>query len=307
MRHHEVILDRPPAEPTAVPQSERDVEAWQEANRTWWNRHPMRYDWKTGVQHAEFTPEFYREIDRRFFSDAHAYMPWRWLPFEHLIDFTRLAGMDVLEVGVGMGSHAQLLASHSRSFVGIDLTDYAVRATSERLKVFDIDGRILQMDAEHMEFEDDSFDFIWSWGVIHHSANTPAILGEMRRVLRPGGRAVVMVYHRNPWNYYVVRGLLGGLVTGELWRTRSIHSSVQSVTDGALARFYTCKEWAQLCSRYFSVAEIEVYGSKAELIPLPGGRLKSRLLAIVPDGVGRFFTNELQVGSFLVSTLENPP
>ena len=59
------------------------------------------------------------------------------------------------------------------------------------------------MDAEHLEFPDETFDFVWSWGVIHHSANTEAIIREIHRVLKPGGEARVMVYHRNSINFWI--------------------------------------------------------------------------------------------------------
>ena len=127
-------------------------------------------------------------------------MPWSRIPFDPLIDFEALRGMDVLEIGVGSGSHASLLARHARSFTGIDLTEYAVKSTRERFSRFELAGRIERMDAERMEFADGSFDLIWTWGVIHHSSNTRKILQEMHRVLRPGGKATTMV-QRNLWNY----------------------------------------------------------------------------------------------------------
>jgi ubiquinone/menaquinone biosynthesis C-methylase UbiE len=55
------------------------------------------------------------------------------------------------------------------------------------------------LDAEQLALAEGSFVVFWSWGVIHHSANTRRILDEMHRVLRPGGSAVVMVYHRGFW------------------------------------------------------------------------------------------------------------
>jgi ubiquinone/menaquinone biosynthesis C-methylase UbiE len=70
------------------------------------------------------------------------------------------------------------------------------------------------MDAEHLAFPDASFDFVWSWGVIHHSSNTWQIVGEIQRVLKPGGTAVIMVYHRGWWNYYVWGMLIGPVRAG---------------------------------------------------------------------------------------------
>jgi ubiquinone/menaquinone biosynthesis C-methylase UbiE len=291
------------ARPTDLPRDAEEEGRWQEANRTWWESHPMRYDWKEQVGHPEFSREFFEEIDRRFFSSAAEYMPWSRIPFDPLIDFESLRAMDVLEIGVGNGSHAALLARHARSFTGIDLTDYAVTSTRERFRHFDLAGRIERMDAERMEFADESFDLIWTWGVIHHSSNTKRILQEMRRVLRLGGKATTMVYYRNLWNYYVAGGFFHGLLKGDLFRTRSLNQTVQRYTDGAIARYYSIPEWKELVSEFFRVERVLVFGSKPEILPIPGGRLKSQLLKLIPNSASRFLTNRLRLGQFLVSDL----
>src|SRR5262249_50194900 len=111
------------AHATALPSSAEQQQLWQEANRAWWQRNPMRYDWSQGIGYSEFTRHFYEEIDRRFFSDAFEYIPWATIPFDRFIKFEELRGKDVLEIGVGSGSHAGLLARYARSFTGIDITD----------------------------------------------------------------------------------------------------------------------------------------------------------------------------------------
>lgn len=289
--------------PVAVPSTPEQRKSWQESNRRWWQSQPMRYDFTDRIPHPEFSAEFYEEIDRRFFQDAHEYMPWRTVPFDPLIDFPGLRDKDVLEVGVGNGSHAALLARHAKSFTGIDLTDYAVNSTSKRLQLFGIPGTILQMDAEQMSFPDNSFDFIWSWGVIHHSADTERILAEMARITRPGGRIITMVYHRSVWNYYVIGGLIHGLARGRLLKYKSLHATVQHQIDGAIARYYTTAEWRALASRYFKVDSIRVCGSKLQLLQMPPGRLKDTARRLLPDAVARFFTNACGWGTFLVSEL----
>jgi len=174
--------------PTVLPETYEQAHRWQEANRSWWESHPMRYDWKEGIGFKEFSKEFYAEIDNRFFSSAREYISWKKIPFDSLIDFDSLKDKDVLEIGVGNGSHAQLLAQYARSFTGIDLTDYAVRSTSKRMQLAGLDATILQMDAECMQFDDSTFDYIWKWGVIHHSSDTRRVLREMQRVLKQLGK-----------------------------------------------------------------------------------------------------------------------
>jgi ubiquinone/menaquinone biosynthesis C-methylase UbiE len=262
----------------------------------------MRYDWREALP-TPGSEEYFLEIDRRFLASASTYMPWEDIPFDQLIPFKKLREKDVLEIGVGQGTHAQLIAPRCRSFTGIDLTRYSVEMTSKRLKLFQLPGKILEMDAERMDFSDNTFDFIWSWGVIHHSADTSQVLQEMHRVLRPGGKCVVMVYHRSWWNYWVVCGLLKGVFQGSLRKQGSVHRVNQAATDGAIARLYRPVEWQAATEGLFNIDSIQVYGQKADVVPLPHGNLKSLMEAVVPDAAARFLTNRLRMGSFLVANM----
>jgi ubiquinone/menaquinone biosynthesis C-methylase UbiE len=229
-------------------------------------------------------------------------MPWRKVPFDAVIPFDDLRAKDVLEIGVGQGTHAQLLAPRCKSFTGIDLTSNAVDMTSRRLKLFGISGAILQMDAEAMSFADNSFDYIWSWGVIHHSADTRRVLQEMHRVLRTGGRCTVMVYYKSWWNFYVC-GFLRRAFQGQFRKRGSLHGVAQHATDGAIARFYTKDEWQQTVRGLFEVESVRVYGLKSDVVPLPHSRLKLFLENQVPDRVARILTHHLSGGSFLVAQM----
>jgi SAM-dependent methyltransferase len=289
-------------DPSRLPGSADEAKQWQEANARWWESHPMRYDWKAAIGHPEFSREFYEEVDRRFFRSAAGYLPPRPLPFDSLINFAHLRDKDVLEIGVGSGSHAGLLAAHAKRFVGIDLTAYAVRSTRRRLDVFGLPGTIVRMDAEHMAFPDSSFDFIWSWGVIHHSANTRSVLREIARVLRPGGKAVIMVYYRGLWPYYVT-GFLQGLVSGKSFRGESIHRTMQEWTDGAIARYYRMSEWSRVIRESTSrlvIEELFTAGPKSDIVLLPAGRIKAVVETLLPTALNRILVRRLRMGSFLV-------
>jgi 2-polyprenyl-3-methyl-5-hydroxy-6-metoxy-1,4-benzoquinol methylase len=88
----------------------------------------MRYDSNAPIPYAEFSQEFYVEIDRRFYNAVSLFAPWKNIPFDSFIDFPSLKTKDVLEIGCGNGSHAQLMATHAKSYTGIDLADYAVKS-----------------------------------------------------------------------------------------------------------------------------------------------------------------------------------
>lgn len=290
------------AEPTSLPRSETEAHFWQKANIVWWENQPMRYDWKEKIGFAEFTEPFYKEIDKRFFSNAEEYLPSRKNPFDLLIDFESLPKMDVLEIGVGSGSHAKLLAGSAKSFIGIDITDYAVKSAKKRFEVFNLSGQIIKMDAETLEFSDNSFDFIWSWGVIHHSSDTKKILKEIQRVLRPNGEAIIMVYHKGWWNYYCM-GFIKGIISGNLFRTKSLHKTVQIFTDGAIARYYTVCDWRLLTKNLFRIERADVFGPKTDILPLPAGKIKEFVRLIIPRVLSRFLTHKLKMGGFLVFQL----
>ncbi|MEY2564256.1 MAG: hypothetical protein QOH88_2449 [Verrucomicrobiota bacterium] len=295
------------AQPTQLPETEEQRQAWLQANKHWWETNPMRYDWLAKIPHPEFTREFYQEIDSRFFANTHEYLPATKIPFDALIDFDALPHQKVLEIGVGNGSHAQLLATYAKDFTGIDLTDYGVKSTSKRIEIFGLkNARILQMNAEDLKFEDASFDFVWSWGVIHHSANTRQILKEIHRVLKPGGVFKAMVYYRSFWSYYTYAVLLG-IFKGYFFKGDSLHESAQRMTDGAIARSYSQREWRQeLEDGGLQCQEIRIMGLKCAILPLPGSRLKYAILDKVPNRVSRFMTNNLRMGSFIVSSATKP-
>lgn len=290
--------------PEQLPDSEAQASEWQHANRTFWESNPMRYDWNDGVEHEEFSRPFFDEIDKRFFGAVWLFMPWKKLPFEQLMRFDTLGDKDVLEIGTGMGSHAQLLATHARSYTGIDLTDYAIKAATARLAGIGVSANVQRMDAEQMSFPDASFDFVWSWGVIHHSSNTRRILEQMRRVLRPGGRATVMVYYRSWWHYYTCQGFIKGLLSGSLLKTGSIARSAQYATDGAIARYYSFDGFRKVTDGLFRVTKFSVTGEKPHLVPLPAGGFKNFVLKLIPGPITRFLLGPCRMGGFLIAELE---
>jgi ubiquinone/menaquinone biosynthesis C-methylase UbiE len=120
----------------------------------------------------------------------------------YLREFARFEdarGLDVLEIGVGMGAdHCELARCSPRSLSGVDLTERAVEFTRKRLALYGLTSDLRQADAEKLPFEDRSFDFVYSWGVLHHSPDTKRAIDEVWRVLRPGGRARIMIY--NKWS-----------------------------------------------------------------------------------------------------------
>lgn len=287
-------------DPVQLPTNGDTAKQWQDANKSWWEKTPMRYDWREPIGHPAGTREYFEEVDRRFLEAVRHYLPWKRTPFETFVPFDQLKQLDVLEIGVGQGTHAHLIAPCAKSYTGIDLTEAACASTRKRFELFGLGGKILRMDAEAMSFPDNSFDYIWSWGVIHHSANTQNVLKEMHRVLRPGGHATVMVYYRSFIQYYLINGIARGVLRGQFWKTGDIHQINQAATDGALARFFAIGDFSTLLRNLFVIEKAWITGQKPDAIPLPNGRLKTYLLNHIPDAVTRFLTDRLRLGLFLI-------
>jgi SAM-dependent methyltransferase len=115
---------------------------------------------------------------------------------EEFADFARAHGRQVLEIGVGLGADHERFAVAGAHLSGVDLSQRAVGHARRRLDLLGLDSLLLVADAECLPFAQASFDTVYSWGVIHHSPDTAAAVGEIHRVLRPGGVAKVMIYHR---------------------------------------------------------------------------------------------------------------
>jgi ubiquinone/menaquinone biosynthesis C-methylase UbiE len=111
-------------------------------------------------------------------------------------DFESSKGKKVLEIGVGLGADHQNFIESGAITYGIDLTSRAIKNTEIRLKTSHLQSNLSIGDAEKLKFDDNFFDLVYSWGVIHHSPNTPQAINEIRRVLKPGGHGKIMIYHK---------------------------------------------------------------------------------------------------------------
>lgn len=126
----------------------------------------------------------------------------------YILEFARFAegaGRDVLEIGVGMGAdHLEWARARPRSLAGIDITPRGVAYTRSLLELYGFTSRLQVGDAENLPFASESFDLVYSWGVLHHTPDTPAAVREVWRVLRRNGVARVMIYH--------ARSIVGGML-----------------------------------------------------------------------------------------------
>jgi len=112
-------------------------------------------------------------------------------------EFRHWVGRWVLEIGVGIGSdYDQFLRAGARA-IGLDLSPRSLVLARQNAATNKVSAHLLNADAECLPFADDTFDLVYSWGVLHHSPDVARTLQEIHRVLRPGGECRAMLYHRH--------------------------------------------------------------------------------------------------------------
>lgn len=212
-----------------------------EVVRRYWEEHP-----------CGTSPVIVGEIPartREWFERIEEYR-YRMEPCIHAVaQFTRHHGKQVLEIGVGAGTdHLQWARAGARCH-GVDLTEAAVELTRAHLAVRNFQSDLRRADAEDLPFSDESFDVVYAWGVIHHSAHPERVIREVWRVLRPGGMFLGMVYGRRSvvaFKLWVRHALLAG----KPWRSLAhvIWHHMESVGTKA----YTVPELRRLFSSFRS-------------------------------------------------------
>ena len=130
---------------------------------------------------------------------------YEWEP--EIVEFTQFnkyRGKKVLEIGVGLGADHQSWAEAGTDLYGIDLTPRAIANTRMRFELFGLNSKLEVADAETLPFPDNHFDVVYSWGVLLYCPNMFQAINEVHRVLKPGGEAIIMLYHKHSMVGYML-------------------------------------------------------------------------------------------------------
>jgi SAM-dependent methyltransferase len=175
----------------------------EQAIKEFWQGHPCG-DAQVGGLHDRFHGDY-----DRFFTD---YDQFRYQNERHLpacIESLNVTGKKVLEIGLGEGAESERLIREGARWTGVDLTAEAVERVRTRLMLRELAYEDLRQGSVlSLPFADDSFDMVFSHGVLHHVPEIKQAQNEIHRVLRPGGELVVMLYARWSLNYLVSIGVI---------------------------------------------------------------------------------------------------
>src|SRR5437667_4281103 len=161
--------------------------------RAFWQAHPCG----TKFSDAEVgTREFFDRVE------AHRYAKEWHIP--GAADFAAAKGLRVLEIGCGLGTDGVQFAQAGADYTGVDLTEAAIDLARKNFEQRGLPGGFKVADAESLDFADESFDLDYSHGVLLHTPDIARAVGEIDRVLKPEGSAMVMIYRHESYNYRVV-------------------------------------------------------------------------------------------------------
>jgi len=253
----------------------------KERVREFWNQEPC------GTRYLEGNDQFAAQATARYTLE----------PF--IPDFAGFAssrGQRVLEIGVGMGAdYLEWLKAGVRA-TGIDLTAASVEQTRRRCEQAGYAADLRVADAEALPFPDNTFDVVYSYGVMHHSPDTARCVREAYRVLKPGGSARLMLYH-HPSLTGLMLWLRYGIVRG-----RSLRRIVYEQLESPGTKTYTQAEAKELMSEFQEIQLRQEFSPGDLLENAPSARFRGvfyrMIWAMYPRSLVRLFCRRL--GLFLL-------
>ncbi len=238
---------------------------------------------------TKFSRRYFEEIEEYRYSTEPEIFPFA--------QFTRFRDQKILEVGIGAGTDFIQWVRAGAKAHGVDLTKEAVEHARKRLDIYGLKAEGLSVaDAENLPYLDNTFDLVYSWGVIHHTPDTIRALEEILRVTRIGGKMKIMVYNRRSLSA-LYRYLRFSLLRGKPFR--SISWVLYHHTESIGTKAFTMREVRNILANYpVHIKDICARVTKHELLwnkPFPlraGAYILAGLLGF--DKAGWFMTIELE-------------
>jgi ubiquinone/menaquinone biosynthesis C-methylase UbiE len=168
----------------------------------YWNTHTLGFQYVTDKSIEPGTPEFFAHI--RPWMNPYKF-PWIMDRIER--ESKLLKGRHLLEIGCGMGYDSLEFLKRGVRVTATDLTPNAVDMTRRHFECEGVKAEAIRTaNALDLPFEANSFDAVWANGVLHATGDTCRAIAEARRVLKPGGRAMISHFYRKPsWMYMIHR------------------------------------------------------------------------------------------------------
>lgn len=216
------------------------------------------YEFRFSEYERNLTPEMLREQMEIGIRES----VWERQLIGVEIDLDAVRGKRVLEIGCGGGGQGLMLGMRGAKLVSSDLCLERTLPAARKTRMLGIDGEACQADAEYLPFQDNSFDIVFSQGVLHHTPRTDVTIQHVHRVLKPGGMAYIGLYARHSFQYYVTTLLYMGILRGGIFRFGrnwlSALSEVVYVRPGGnrnpLTKVYSARELQEMFNDFSEVS-----------------------------------------------------
>lgn len=175
--------------------------------------------------------------------------------------FQEFSGKKVLEIGCGSGIDAVEFAKAGALVTATDITNNAIELTKSLANEAGVKIRVTQAPADKIPYKKNSFDCVYSYGVLHHIPGVNNALKEAHRLLKPGGIIMAMLYHRDSLLYaYSIIHLHKYDVTLPLMNDSKLVSRYsERIEDCPYTKAYTKSEAKELFEQYFKDVKVSVH------------------------------------------------
>lgn len=165
--------------------------------KNYWDNQPCN------VNHSKKkigSKEYFNEVEKKkYFVEPHII---------NFVNFPKWSNKKVLEIGMGIGTDAINFAKNGAKYYGIELSEASLNISKKRFDCYNLTGNLSVFNAEeNMDFMGvNTFDLVYSFGVIHHSLCPEKIINNAYRLLKSGGTLKIMLYAENSWKKILIDG-----------------------------------------------------------------------------------------------------
>ena len=220
--------------------------------RQYWSGKKVPQQWYSNK--TPLTLQWFNDISKKRYSVYYSYL-------KVFCEFNNHFEEKILEIGCGIGTDAVEYAKNGADVTAIDLGEDQVNLTRLNFELRNLKyDEISAGNCENLKFNDESFDLVYCFGVLHHTLNISKGVSEIKRVLKKDGEAIIMLYSRG-WKHYIKRCFINGIVKGKIFKYnfdwQKVYNEVSEVYGGSPQTLVLTKKQVLNLFEEFNIISVE--------------------------------------------------